>query len=515
MCLYPRLIKNPKYLPNKKNGGYVPVPSDSRALWVPIGCGECIECKQKKSREWRARLTEEFKVNKTCSFVTLTFNEKKLEKYRYLAQEELQDCNKSYCDIYETDNTAAKIAVRHMLERYRKKTGKSIKHWLITERGHKNTRRIHIHGILWTTFEQEGRGKNGERDLNELWKNGWCFNGDYVGNRTITYISKYITKHDTENEGFHGKIMTSPGIGAGYIKSRSAKRNTYQGKNTCSTYQLPNGKEIDLCTYYRNKIYTEKEREKLWMYLLDKNERWVLGVKTDISLGEERYENLVNIGRAVSKNAGYQKPEWANKEYQKKYIQDRILLSQNKSVILQINFKTNKDGKEETNWNSGSENENVRLGHETQNGRNDLHSTGGLFTNESLRNGEIPNGRLRDATERYRSINRWNPNREMANHMGWSESKNNHIENQIINMDKSSPDSYIKIGKMDNKSTYECIDIETGEIFAGGLKDKNYKTLYYEKRSRKITQPDGSKRKIWKTIRYVQRAKNEQFRLFE
>ena len=48
MCLYPRLIKNPKYKPNKKNGGQVPPILDSRVLAVPIGCGKCLECKKQK-----------------------------------------------------------------------------------------------------------------------------------------------------------------------------------------------------------------------------------------------------------------------------------------------------------------------------------------------------------------------------------------------------------------------------------------------------------------------------------
>jgi hypothetical protein len=39
MCLYPKLIKNRKYVANKKNGGNIPVPSDKRVLMVPVGCG--------------------------------------------------------------------------------------------------------------------------------------------------------------------------------------------------------------------------------------------------------------------------------------------------------------------------------------------------------------------------------------------------------------------------------------------------------------------------------------------
>ena len=51
MCLYPKLIKNRKYMPNKKNGGNVPEVQDDRVLYVPVGCGNCIECKRQKKRE--------------------------------------------------------------------------------------------------------------------------------------------------------------------------------------------------------------------------------------------------------------------------------------------------------------------------------------------------------------------------------------------------------------------------------------------------------------------------------
>ena len=61
MCLFPTLIDNPKYKPNKKNEGRVPPCFDERIKKVPIGCGQCMECRKKKSREWTARLMEEIK----------------------------------------------------------------------------------------------------------------------------------------------------------------------------------------------------------------------------------------------------------------------------------------------------------------------------------------------------------------------------------------------------------------------------------------------------------------------
>ena len=42
----------------------------------------------------------------------------------------------------------AKLALRRCLERIRKQTGKSLKHWCVTELGGENDR-IHLHGIVF------------------------------------------------------------------------------------------------------------------------------------------------------------------------------------------------------------------------------------------------------------------------------------------------------------------------------------------------------------------------------
>ena len=46
MCYYSQLIKNPKYTANKKNGGVIPHMADKRVILVPIGCGDCKECRK-------------------------------------------------------------------------------------------------------------------------------------------------------------------------------------------------------------------------------------------------------------------------------------------------------------------------------------------------------------------------------------------------------------------------------------------------------------------------------------
>ena len=80
MCLYPKLIKNRKYIANKKNGGIIPAVSDNRVLLVPVGCGKCMECSKQKSNNWKVRLNEEIKEHKNGQFITLTFSDEELKK---------------------------------------------------------------------------------------------------------------------------------------------------------------------------------------------------------------------------------------------------------------------------------------------------------------------------------------------------------------------------------------------------------------------------------------------------
>ena len=146
MCLYPRLIRNRKYTVTKKNGGIVPEVKDNRVLSVPVGCGKCIECRKQKAREWQVRLQEDIRVNQNAKFVTLTFSERKLK--------EIEDEIKGITG-YDRDNEVCRIAVRRFTERWRKKYKKTIRHWLITELGHQNTERVHMHGLLWTDEVKE------------------------------------------------------------------------------------------------------------------------------------------------------------------------------------------------------------------------------------------------------------------------------------------------------------------------------------------------------------------------
>ena len=313
MCLYPRLIKNRKYLINKKNKGNVPTPNDERVKYVSIGCGKCIECTKKRARDWKVRLNEEIRVNNKAKFVTLTFDEKNLKKYKELVIDYPEE---------EQPNEIATLAIRHFLERWRKEYKKSVKHWLITELGHTGTERIHIHGILWTEEDN--------KTITKLWKNGYTYTGQYVNEKTINYISKYVTKIDIQHKWFTGKILTSAGIGSNYTKRPDSNKNKFKHKDTNELYTTRTGTKLPLPIYYRNKIYTEEEREKLWTIKLDQEIRYIEGKKIDVSTDEgiKLYEKALEEARKNNIKMGYGKIDWDSEIYKKSIKKIKYLTKQ-------------------------------------------------------------------------------------------------------------------------------------------------------------------------------------------
>ena len=119
---------------------------------------------------------------------------------------------------YDLDNAIALKGIRYFLENWRKKTGKSVKHWLITEIGGKNYENVHIHGILFT--------ENREL-IGKCWLYGYTYGvkeETYVNERTINYIVKYLMKQDNKHRGYNPVIATSNGIGKGIVTGKQIGR---------------------------------------------------------------------------------------------------------------------------------------------------------------------------------------------------------------------------------------------------------------------------------------------------
>ena len=117
---------------------------------------------------------------------------------------------------------------------------------------------------------------------------------------------KYVLKTDPKHNEFMPKIYCSNGIGSGYWLRKDAKRNAYRSRGfTYELYKLKDGREVALPIYYRNNIYSEDERELLWLEKLDREVRYVLGIEVDISNGEEVYYKVLEDAQRKNKRLGY------------------------------------------------------------------------------------------------------------------------------------------------------------------------------------------------------------------
>ena len=303
MCLFPRMIKNPKFRANKKNGGIVPVCIDKRLEYVPVGCQRCIECRKQKSRAWGIRLKEEIKSDNRGVFVTLTFSNESYAELSKKIDKKLEG--------YERDNEITTYAMRHFLERWRKHEKTSVKHWFITELGHKGTENVHLHGIIWTDKKEK---------IVQRWGYGFVYLGYSMNEKTINYCNKYMTKVDFEHREYMPKVLCSKGIGSNYMNRTDSSLNKYKAGKTNETYRDKSGHKLNLPIYYRNKIYTEEEREKLWLEKLNKQERWINGVRHDISTekGWEIYFRSLAYQQEQNKKLGYGNGngDWSRKAYE-------------------------------------------------------------------------------------------------------------------------------------------------------------------------------------------------------
>lgn len=271
MCYFPEKIYNKRFLPTRKNHFHPERCYDERMRYIEVECGHCFECRKKKRNQWRLRNFEELRKTKHAIFFTGTLSPK---RYEYLCEH--------YGFKENEENLIITKELRLFLERIRKSCGHSIRHWCVTEKGHQNTRRIHLHGIFYLP-----KGMRYKKMLGLLYNNwigGYCYYGKYVNNKTINYITKYMTKEDRDNPDYQAIILCTKGIGKEYVK-RCGWRHKWQGaeKTADNYYDEKTGKYYPLPRYWREKVFEQWQRDELLLNRLDKKIERFNGYKWDVS----------------------------------------------------------------------------------------------------------------------------------------------------------------------------------------------------------------------------------------
>ena len=67
--------------------------------------------------------------------------------------------------------------------------------------------------------------------------------------------------------------MTSAGIGRQFINRIDSKINRFNGEDTKEYYRTNDGLKLSLPIYFRNKLYTEEESERMADKTIRRNQR--------------------------------------------------------------------------------------------------------------------------------------------------------------------------------------------------------------------------------------------------
>ena len=112
-----------------------------------------------------------------------------------------------------------------------------------------------------------------------------------------------------------------------YTKREDANNHKYTKGETNETYRLRNGAKINLPIYYRNKLYTEEERELLWIQKLNKGEVYVMGEKIDINDEILYKETLKYYQQRCKQIHGDNPEEWEEQKYLNRLEKQRFARS--------------------------------------------------------------------------------------------------------------------------------------------------------------------------------------------
>lgn len=183
----------------------------------PFACGYCPDCLAKKSRDWSTRMFCELQTtpNKNASFLTLTYDDNKLNAYGDLDENPTRGIS-----LIKEDFQKFMKRLRKELSKYDIK----IRYFACGEYGSK-TLRPHFHCIIYNysfpdkvlstqMYSKRGKEIYESELLNDCWKYGLA-SVQTVNAQTMDYVSKYITK---KQFGLSGDISYNLIIGDTIIK---------------------------------------------------------------------------------------------------------------------------------------------------------------------------------------------------------------------------------------------------------------------------------------------------------
>lgn len=202
---------------------------------VDVPCGKCPECTARRASHWSFRLMQEHKVSMSAQFVTLTYD----TKYVPISPRGFMTLNRRDVQLF--------------MKRLRKDNTNKLKYYCVGEYGSK-TWRPHYHMLLFNANIET---------IQAAWFQGQIHYGE-VTPASVGYTLKYMCKptripqHQNDDREPERALM-SKGLGKSYLTDNVLR---YHKENIERAFiTLLGGNKISIPRYYKDKIFTEEERE--------------------------------------------------------------------------------------------------------------------------------------------------------------------------------------------------------------------------------------------------------------
>lgn len=225
-CIFPYYVRNQ-------------FPTAQDKTWIPVPCGRCPSCLQRRASSWAFRIAMEAVISDSASFITLTYD-----------NDHVPITDRKFMNLSKRD-------VQLFIKRLRflhPKGHKRIRYYCAAEYG-SSTHRPHYHLIMFDV------------DV-ELLEAAWQLGQVHVGNvehASISYTVKYISKgrtvpaHKNDDRQPEFSLMSKK-MGLKYLTPEMVD---YHHQDLTRNYiTLEGGIKIAMPRYYRDRIFSAEQKDK-------------------------------------------------------------------------------------------------------------------------------------------------------------------------------------------------------------------------------------------------------------
>lgn len=240
-CDTPYQVRNPKKISVKDKD------------WIPVPCGKCPKCLERRKESWCFRLKKQDEVSASSLFVTLTYDNEHVPRskngFLTLDKDDFQNFMKALRRnndmYYEASDRFTRLPA----------LGDPIKisYYAVGEYG-STTSRPHYHAIIFNASDTA---------LQKSWKHGHIDIGTF-STGSVSYVASYLNKgrvvpaHPRDDRLKEFALMSKK-MGINYLSS--AVVDYHKADITRNYITVEGGYRKPLPRYFRDKIYSESERQ--------------------------------------------------------------------------------------------------------------------------------------------------------------------------------------------------------------------------------------------------------------